>query len=100
LPRRLTGVRLSGRFPPPCPTGWRWFLVRAGCTRPLRTLISRLFHADVFITEQAERIDALEAEITRLEKELGDKVTGGRMSGRRHQTLERREPAAPGLQGG
>jgi uncharacterized small protein (DUF1192 family) len=36
-------------------------------------LISQLLHADVLITEQAERIDALEAEITRLEKELGDK---------------------------
>ena len=28
-------------------------------------LISQLFHADVLITEQAERIDALEAEISR-----------------------------------
>jgi hypothetical protein len=36
-------------------------------------LISQLFHADVLITEQAERIEALEAEITRLQKELGDK---------------------------
>lgn len=29
-------------------------------------LISRLFHADVLITEQVERIEALEAELARL----------------------------------
>jgi hypothetical protein len=29
-------------------------------------LISQLFHADVLITEQAERIDALEGEVGRL----------------------------------
>jgi uncharacterized small protein (DUF1192 family) len=33
-------------------------------------LISQLFHADVLITEQAERIDALEAEIERLRGSL------------------------------
>ncbi len=29
-------------------------------------LVSQLFHADVLITDQAERIEALEAEIARL----------------------------------
>jgi hypothetical protein len=29
-------------------------------------LISQLFHADALITEQVERIDALEAEVARL----------------------------------
>jgi hypothetical protein len=29
-------------------------------------LVSQIFHADVLITEQAERIEALEAEIERL----------------------------------
>jgi uncharacterized small protein (DUF1192 family) len=33
-------------------------------------LISQLFHADVLITEQAERIEALEAEIERLRAHL------------------------------
>ena len=33
-------------------------------------LISQLFHADVLITEQAERIDALEGEISRLRTAL------------------------------
>jgi hypothetical protein len=33
-------------------------------------LISQLFHADVLITEQAERIEALEAEVTRLRETL------------------------------
>jgi uncharacterized small protein (DUF1192 family) len=33
-------------------------------------LISQLFHADVLITEQAERIEALEAEIGRLRAAL------------------------------
>ena len=33
-------------------------------------LISQLFHADVLITEQAERIDALQAEIGRLRASL------------------------------
>jgi len=32
----------------------------------LAGLISQLFHADVLITEQAERIDALEAAVARL----------------------------------
>ena len=32
----------------------------------LAELISQLFHADVLITELAERIDALESEIARL----------------------------------
>ena len=35
-------------------------------------LISQLFHADVLITEQAERIDALEAENVRLRAALGN----------------------------
>ena len=35
-------------------------------------LISQLFHADVLITEQADRIDVLEAEVTRLRAALGD----------------------------
>jgi hypothetical protein len=33
-------------------------------------LISQLFHADVLITEQAERIDALEAEVDRPRQSL------------------------------
>ena len=33
-------------------------------------LISQLFHADVLITEQAERIEALESEIERLRAAL------------------------------
>ena len=33
-------------------------------------LISQLFHADVLITEQAERIEALEAETARLRAAL------------------------------
>jgi uncharacterized small protein (DUF1192 family) len=37
-------------------------------------LISQLFHADVLITEQAERIDALEAEIARLKAHLAKGV--------------------------
>ena len=36
-------------------------------------LVSRLFHADVLITEQAERIEALEAEIERLRAALANK---------------------------
>jgi uncharacterized small protein (DUF1192 family) len=35
-------------------------------------LISQLFHADVLITEQAERIDALEAEVDRLRAALAN----------------------------
>jgi len=38
----------------------------------LAELISQLFHADVLITEQAERIDALEAEVARLEALLSE----------------------------
>jgi uncharacterized small protein (DUF1192 family) len=38
----------------------------------LAELISQLFHADELITEQAERIDALEAEIARLRAALGE----------------------------
>ena len=33
-------------------------------------LISQLFHADVLITEQAERIEALEDEVVRLRASL------------------------------
>lgn len=33
-------------------------------------LVSQLFHADVVITEQAERIEALEAELARLGESL------------------------------
>jgi polyhydroxyalkanoate synthesis regulator phasin len=36
----------------------------------LADLISQLFHADVLITEQAERIDALEAEVIQLRAAL------------------------------
>ena len=36
-------------------------------------LVSQLFHADVLITEQAERIEALEAEIDRLRTALTNK---------------------------
>ena len=35
-------------------------------------LISQLFHADVLITEQAERIETLEAENDRLRAALAD----------------------------
>ena len=35
-------------------------------------LIGQLFHADVLITEQAERIDTLEAEIGRLRAALAE----------------------------
>ena len=34
-------------------------------------LVSQLFHADVLVTEQAERIEALEAEVDRLRDSLG-----------------------------
>ena len=40
-------------------------------------LISQLFHADVVITEQAERIDALEAEIDGLRTALANKKGAG-----------------------
>jgi hypothetical protein len=33
-------------------------------------LVSQLFHADVLITEQANRIDALQAEVDRLREAL------------------------------
>jgi len=36
--------------------------------------MSQLFHADVLITEQTERIDALEAECDRLRTMLADNV--------------------------
>ena len=35
-------------------------------------LVSQLFHADVLITEQAQRIEALEAEVTRPRETQGD----------------------------
>jgi hypothetical protein len=35
-------------------------------------LISQLVHADVLITKQAERIDALKADVARLRAALGD----------------------------
>jgi hypothetical protein len=35
-------------------------------------LVSQLFHADVLITEQAERIEALKAEVAQLRAALGD----------------------------
>jgi len=35
-------------------------------------LISQLFHADVLITEQAERIEALEVEVGRLRTALAE----------------------------
>jgi hypothetical protein len=35
-------------------------------------LISQLFHADVLITEQAERIETLEAEVARLRNPVDD----------------------------
>jgi len=35
-------------------------------------LINQLFHADVLITEQVERIEALEVEVARLRAALGD----------------------------
>ena len=38
----------------------------------LAELVSQLVHADVLVTEQAERIDALEAEVARLEALLGE----------------------------
>jgi uncharacterized small protein (DUF1192 family) len=38
----------------------------------LAKLISQLFHAGVLITEQAERIAALEADVARLRAALGD----------------------------
>lgn len=38
----------------------------------LAELINQLFHADVLITEQAERIDRLEDEVARLRTALGD----------------------------
>ena len=39
-------------------------------------LISHLFHADVLITEQAERIEALEAEVERRRAVLAKATTG------------------------
>jgi hypothetical protein len=39
-------------------------------------IVSQLFHADVLITEQAERIDALEADVDRLRAALAE--TSGR----------------------
>lgn len=41
----------------------------------LTDLISQLFHADLLITDQAERIELLEAEVARLKAAL-DKVSG------------------------
>jgi hypothetical protein len=38
----------------------------------LLELVSQLFHADVLITEQAEGIEALEAEIDRLQVRLAE----------------------------
>jgi uncharacterized small protein (DUF1192 family) len=38
----------------------------------LAELISQLFHADVLITGQAERIEALQAEVARLRAALRD----------------------------
>ena len=38
----------------------------------LAELISQLLHADVLISEQAERIEALEAEVADLRAALGD----------------------------
>jgi hypothetical protein len=46
--------------------------------------VSQLFHADVLITDQAERIEALEAEVARVEN--GAKQDGGRVNGRRRWT--------------
>jgi len=37
-------------------------------------LVTQLFHADVLITEQSERIEALEAEVERLSAALDDKT--------------------------
>ena len=34
--------------------------------------VSQLFHADVLVPDQAERIDALEAEVVRLRRALGN----------------------------
>jgi uncharacterized small protein (DUF1192 family) len=36
-------------------------------------IATQLFHADVLITEQAERIEALEADIERLQAALAEK---------------------------
>ena len=38
----------------------------------LAELVNQLFHADVLITEQAERIEALEAEVDRLRTALAE----------------------------
>ena len=48
---------------------------RKGRPRLLVELISQLFHADVPITEQAEGIDVLEAEVARLREALGGTST-------------------------
>ena len=42
-------------------------------------LVSQLFHADVLIAEQAERIEVLEAEVARAEGR--PRRDGGRVSG-------------------
>jgi hypothetical protein len=46
-----------------------------GAQQFLTDLISQLFHADLLITEQVERIESLEAEVTRLQAAL-DEVSG------------------------
>jgi hypothetical protein len=45
-------------------------------------LVSQLFHADVLITDQAQRIEALEADLARLRPGPGERNEPGRMSGR------------------
>lgn len=42
----------------------------------LAELISQLFHADVLITEQAERIQVLEAEVQRREQRPASLASG------------------------
>ena len=45
-------------------------MTTAGAADFLVELVSQLFHADTLIAEQAERIDALEAEVERLRAAL------------------------------
>jgi hypothetical protein len=47
-------------------------MTNANAAEFLAELVSQLFHADELITEQAERIETLEAEMARLQAALAE----------------------------
>lgn len=57
-------------------------------------LVSQLFHAGVLITDQAERIEALQAESARLSS-AGRDWRGGRVSGHPPNNIEPVQAASP-----